>query len=83
MTEIELLRKAGLKPMQIIVAATKNAAEACNLPRSTGTVQQNKNADLLIISGDPLKDIKLLNNIKMVVHNGVIVRDDLSGSANQ
>ncbi len=71
-TEIHLMQKAGMKNMDIIVAATRNAAAVCDMEEETGTVEPGKRADLLIVEGDPLTDMDALLNVKMVIHNGVI-----------
>jgi imidazolonepropionase-like amidohydrolase len=73
-TEIELLREAGMTPMQIIVAATSNAARVCNLDHELGTLAPGKIADVLIVDGDPLADLGSLTRVRMVIHNGVIIR---------
>ena len=75
-TEIELMQKAGMTPMQIIVAGTQNAAHVCNLDHELGTLEAGKIADVLVVDGDPLEDIHALTNIRMVLHNGVVIRDE-------
>jgi len=58
--EMELLVKAGLTPMEAIVATTKTASEVLGLEKKIGTLEKGKLADLLVVDGDPLKDMKLL-----------------------
>lgn len=74
--ELELLVKScGFEPMQAIVSATLNGAKACGLENRIGTVETGKLADILIVDGDPLKDIRILqdlNRIKMVMKEGRI-----------
>ena len=65
--------------MSIIVAATRNAARVCNRGSELGTVEPGKIADLLVLSGDPLADLDVLTNVRMVLHNGVIIRDETTG----
>lgn len=74
--EIRWMKEAGMTPMQIIVAATKNAARVCNLSNSIGTLEKGKIADIMIVNGNPLKDIEVLSNIKMVIHAGQIIREE-------
>jgi imidazolonepropionase-like amidohydrolase len=74
MTELELMRQAGMTPLQIIVAATKNAAVVCNLEMEIGTLEPGKRADILVVEGNPLEDIQALTDVRMVIHNGVIIR---------
>jgi imidazolonepropionase-like amidohydrolase len=72
--EIEWMEEAGMTPMQIIVAGTKNAAHVCNLEHELGTLEVGKIADVLVVDGDPLDDIHALTNVRMVLHNGVVIR---------
>ena len=48
-TEVALMQSAGMTPMQIIVAATNNAAEVCGLGREVGTLEPGKTADILVV----------------------------------
>jgi imidazolonepropionase-like amidohydrolase len=74
--EIRWMKQAGMTPMQIIVAATKNAARVCNLRDSIGTLEKGKIADLLIVKGNPLENLEALLNPRMVIHGGQIIRDE-------
>lgn len=74
-TEVKLMQKAGMSAMDIIVAGTKNAAHVCDLEGVTGTVEPGLQADLLVVSGDPLKDLNTLLDVRMVIHKGVVVVD--------
>jgi imidazolonepropionase-like amidohydrolase len=57
----ELVRmvETGLRPMEAIVAATSTAARACRLEDELGTIEPGKTADLLVLDGDPLEDVRL------------------------
>lgn len=68
--ELELMVEAGLAPMDAIVSATKTASELLGVGRLQGTVEPGKLADLLIINGDPLKDISQTANIETVIKAG-------------
>jgi imidazolonepropionase-like amidohydrolase len=74
--EVRWMREAGMTPMQIIVAATKNASHVCNLEDKIGTLEKGKTADILIVKGNPLRDIEALLNPRMVIHGGEIIRDE-------
>jgi imidazolonepropionase-like amidohydrolase len=63
--ELVLMRDAGLTPMQIIVAATKSSAEFLGA-RDLGTVERGKWADLLVLSADPLADVRNSRKIDAV-----------------
>ncbi len=77
--EIELLTKyCSFTPMEAIVAATKRGAEACFMGDKTGTIETGKYADIIVVDGDPLSNIKILqdvNKIKIVMLEGDICVD--------
>jgi imidazolonepropionase-like amidohydrolase len=60
--ELELMVRYGFTPMQAIVAATKTSAEACRVDDKVGTLEPGKLADLLIVDGNPLDDIAILQD---------------------
>jgi imidazolonepropionase-like amidohydrolase len=71
--EIELLVDRGLTPMQGIQAATGWAAECVGLEKEIGTLEAGKLADLLVVDGDPLRDVGVLRDrgrIKLVMKGG-------------
>lgn len=79
--ELECLVEAGMTPMQALVAGTGWAAECCGLEKQVGTVEAGKFADLVVVDGDPLRDIKMLQDntkIKLVMKEGKLYRDHLS-----
>jgi imidazolonepropionase-like amidohydrolase len=79
--EIECLVKAGLTPLQALRAATGWAADCLGLERHLGTVEKGKLADLIVVAGDPLADVALLQNpesIALVVKGGEIAANRLT-----
>ncbi|MFC1795092.1 amidohydrolase family protein [Planctomycetota bacterium] len=74
--EMEFMAEAGLTPEKVIRAATRNAAEHLGLLEDLGTIEPGKIADLIIIDGDPLKDISTLHQVQMVIKAGRIVHDE-------
>lgn len=74
MGEVELLGQAGLNPMQIITALTKNGAAACGLLHLTGTLEPGKAADVTVVRGNPLESLAVLMDVRMVISRGRIVR---------
>jgi imidazolonepropionase-like amidohydrolase len=75
MLEIRLMQEAGMTPMQVIVAGTKHAAHVCNLENILGTIEPGKIADIIIVNGNPLDDLKSLLNVQMVIRNGERIKD--------
>ena len=72
--ELKLLTEAGLTPVQAIQTATKNAAALLHLD-DRGVIAPGKLADLLIVDGDPSKDITAVDNIDSVWRRGKKVSD--------
>jgi len=69
--ELELLVEAGLSPMAALQAATSNAAEYSGKSNVLGTVTEGKIADLVLLSENPLDDIRNTTKITAVILNGV------------
>ena len=80
MAEIRAMSKAGMTPMQIIIAATRDAARVCQQEASLGTLEAGKFADVLVVEGDPLQDLEALTRVRMVIHRGVVIRDERQGN---
>jgi imidazolonepropionase-like amidohydrolase len=79
--ELQCLVEAGMTPMQALVAATGWAAECLGLEKEIGTLQRGKAADLVVVEGDPLKDITVLQDrgrIKLVMKDGRVYSDKLA-----
>jgi imidazolonepropionase-like amidohydrolase len=71
--ELELLAEAGIKPMDIIKIATKNGAKALSIINQTGTIEPDKQADILILSANPIEDIENIGKIDAVISNSRII----------
>ncbi len=71
--ELELLVEAGIKPLEVIKIATKNGATALDIDDRVGTIQPNKQADLIILSSNPLQDISNTKKIEAVIADGRLV----------
>lgn len=70
--EFELLVKHGMTPMQAIVAATTNAADLLGLAKEVGSIEPGKSADIIAVTGDPLKDVRVLKSVGFVMRAGVV-----------
>ena len=71
--ELELLVEAGINTSDVIKIATKNGAEALDLINHTGTIELGKEADILILSANPVTDIENTKQIDAVISNGRII----------
>ncbi len=69
--ELLAMHYAGIDNVDILKAATINGATALGLADELGSVEAGKYADLVIVKGNPLKDIKVSRNIKLVIKQGV------------
>jgi imidazolonepropionase-like amidohydrolase len=72
--ELALLVSAGIPPAEVLRMATRNGAEALGLLAQTGTVEQGKRADLLVLDADPLRDIRNTRRIRQVIVGGRVLQ---------
>ena len=76
--ELKYLVEAGLSPMQALRAATQWAARCLGLDREIGTLEKGRQADLVVVDGDPLDDVTVLLDparIELVLKAGAICAD--------
>jgi imidazolonepropionase-like amidohydrolase len=69
--EMEAMQAAGMTPTEVLVASTRGGSLALGRDKEVGTVENGKLADLLIVGGDPTKDIANVRKVKVVVRGGV------------
>ena len=69
--EIELLVEAGFSPVEAIKIATLNGAVYMGRDKQIGSIAVGKNADLVVIKGDPSKQISDVENVELVFKDGV------------
>jgi len=74
--ELELLVASGLTPSQALVAATMENARFFRIADRLGSIEPGKLADLVLIEGDPLKDIAAMRRVRRVMLNGKWVETD-------
>ena len=74
--EFPLLVEAGMAPMEAIRAATYNAAQLLSASDTIGSIQVGRFADIVAVSGDPLKDINVLRRVQFVMKGGVTYKQD-------
>lgn len=70
--EMELLQRAGLSPMEVIQAATRHAAYVCGQGDELGTLESGKLADLIVVEGNPLEDLRAMDSVLYVVKGGEV-----------
>ncbi|MGI9522755.1 MAG: amidohydrolase family protein [Hyphomicrobiaceae bacterium] len=82
--ELEVYVDLGMSEMDALLTTTRNAANAIGFGKSLGTIEAGKLADLLILDGNPLDDIKVLQDrekIQMVMKEGMVYVDRRPGHA--
>ena len=78
--ELQLMVEAGMTPMQAIVATTKTASECVHMASDVGTIEPGKYADLLVVDGDPLSDITVLQDkarLALILQGGRIHKNTM------
>ncbi len=73
-----LVSKIGMKPIEAIIAGTRNGAKAAGLDGKIGELKKDRVADIIVVEDDPLKDISVLmdkNRVKLVFKEGKIVKN--------
>ncbi len=81
--ELVLMAENGMTPMQAIVASTANAAQLLHLDKHLGTLEAGKLADVVVVDGDVLEDIRKIadpGNVKLVLKGGRAAKNMLEVS---
>ena len=79
--ELELMAQHGMTPLEAIVATTKTASECIHMADEIGTLEPGKLADLIVVDGDPLEDITLLQDqerLRLIMQGGRAHKDTLA-----
>ena len=74
--EMELMVEYGMDPLRVLRAATSVNAKAFHLEHQLGAIRPGLLADLVLVSGDPSKNISDLRKVRFVMKDGTVVRDD-------
>ena len=72
--ELECLVLAGFTPLRAIRAATRDASQAIGVADIVGTLENGKEADVLVVNGNPAQDIKAIHDVLAVFQGGSLVR---------
>ncbi len=76
--ELKLLVASGLTPAQALQSATMNGAKFMGVANFYGSIQKGKSSDLVVVDGNPLTDINVIDRIDMVLTNGrLYTKNDL------
>ena len=72
--ELEIFTELGMTPMEAIVSATRRGAELLGMEDEFGTIEAGKLADVIVVDGNPLEDIRTLREVDLVFKEGVRYR---------
>lgn len=72
--EMEIWSESGIENSEIIHAATLQNARFFRIDRELGSIEQGKIADLILVKGNPLDDIKAMRNVEKVMINGLFIK---------
>jgi imidazolonepropionase-like amidohydrolase len=70
--QVDLLTQFGFPAMEAILMATRGGAEICGIADQRGTLKAGLDADVILVGGDPLKDIKALRDVRTVIKGGTV-----------
>ncbi len=73
--ELELMVDYGMKPAEVLRAATRDAARVLHQEAKLGAIEAGMTADLVALEGDPTRDIKAVRQVRLVMKGGVVVRE--------
>ena len=71
----------GMTPLAALQTATLNAADLLNWTNRVGSLEPGKWADIIAVNSDPLKDIRLLQNVQFVMKSGVVYKNQTGAAA--
>jgi imidazolonepropionase-like amidohydrolase len=75
--EFAVYVKLGMTPVQAIQSATLNAADLLGWSDRVGTIEAGKFADMIAVTGDPTKDVTVLERVGFVMKGGKVFKDTL------
>lgn len=74
--EFVYMTEAGMPALEAIKCATVNAAELIGVSDKVGTIEKGKFADIVAVEGDPVKDIHAMGNVRFVMKEGMVYKND-------
>jgi imidazolonepropionase-like amidohydrolase len=76
--EFKRMVDLGMAPMDAIQSATSRAAEMLDMKGEIGVIAPGAFADIVAVSGDPVKDVAILEHVRFVMHDGAIFKNELA-----
>ncbi|KYG83353.1 amidohydrolase family protein [Roseivirga echinicomitans] len=70
--------KAGMKPMEVIKAATMTASQLLRIESQYGSIESGKMADIIAVEGDPIQDVSTMTDVKFVMKDGKVYKKQVT-----
>jgi len=74
--QFRVMVQYGMTPMEAIQSATRNGAQALGREKDVGAIAVGRYGDIVAVDGDPLKDVRLLEHVAVVIKGGAVVKAD-------
>ena len=74
--EFQYMVEAGMPPYEAIKSATVAASDLMRVSDQFGTLEKGKMADIVAVKGDPLNDIRILQNVSFVMKDGIVYKNE-------
>ena len=78
--ELKLLVEAGIDPLDVIRIATRNGADALGIINKVGTIEYGKEANMIILTSNPVTNIGNIDKIEAVINDGRFIDKDITHS---
>jgi imidazolonepropionase-like amidohydrolase len=75
-SELATWQRAGIAPAEILRIATLGCARYFRMDQVQGTIERGKRADLMLVPGDPTRDVSLLRQVRLVMKDGAVIFPD-------
>lgn len=75
--ELFYMKEIGMKNIEILQSATSQAAKALGIDETVGSIKKGLQADLLVLDTNPVMDLNSINSIRMIIHSGKIVHNNI------
>jgi predicted amidohydrolase YtcJ len=74
--ELELLVESGISPLDVIKIATRNGADALGILNKVGTIENGKEADMIVLAANPIDNISNTKKIEAIINDGKLVDNE-------
>ena len=75
-SELETWQRAGIAPAEVLRIATLGCANYFSMDQELGTIQRGKRADLMLVPGDPTRNVGVIRQVRLVMKDGAVIFPD-------